>query len=371
LYNTSNISTFAQLREEMRKQGITGIGQHMAYELKQAGLFEANYLEIYKWLLANTKNRSGVMNMDEALKKIESMTDGEISKLGFTRPQMYRATEVVYKAQDNLRNTVMVNQNAFDSDTNTGALRYLASFYQQFPNLFFSQIAVRQGNKMSKRMYASLVLATTIMDLVYNMLLMVALGAIPITALLPWHEEFLGKKDPKKLISLILARNPFFGSTINIATGVVALPLIEAFSTPYKGDDRSTARRVAETFTNRPNVVSAAAVALGMNIYDMVDILVKSGGNMNESQTHRFIQAFMNGPGRLVPVLGSALGRMVVNQSSKPDTSIQFKPTGLSKTKVKSIPPSQPINQKATSTSSITNDDIQKAMKAPKGLLGR
>jgi hypothetical protein len=371
LYNTSNISTFAQLREEMRKQGITGIGQHMAYELKQAGLFEANYLEIYKWLLANTKNRSGVMNMDEALKKIESMTDGEISKLGFTRPQMYRATEVVYKAQDNLRNTVMVNQSAFDTDTNTGALRYLASFYQQFPNLFFSQIAVRQGNKMSKRMYASLVLATTIMDLVYNMLLMVALGTLPVTALLPWHEDFLGKKNPKKFLSLILARNPFFGSTINIAAGVVALPLLEAYSTPYKGDDRSTARRVAETITNRPNVVSGAAVALGMNIYDMVDILVSSGGNMNESQTHRFIQSFMNGPGRLVPIFGSALSRMFVNQSIKQSKDVRFKPTGKNNPRVELTPVNEAINRKATSTSSITTGDVKKAMEAPPGLLGR
>jgi len=314
LFATTPLRNMSELRKALRTANITGINSHMAFELKQAGMFEEKNLEIFKWFLANVKTKSGVVNMNEALKSIENMTDVEISKLGFSRPEMYRAASVIYKAQDNFRNIAMVSNNAFDSDTNVGGLQFLISFYRQYPNLFFSQMVVRQGAKMSKRMFASMLVAVSIMDIVYNLLLAIALGSLPITALFPWSDDFVGKKNPARLLQTLIGRNPYFGVTANTMANTI-IPLAQAMMNENPRDNRGAFRDSLEnSFALQQNMAVPAITQMSMELYDMIDVLVKSGGNMNEAQTHEFMRSFINGPGRAIPGIGGLFFRVGTSQ---------------------------------------------------------
>lgn len=217
----------------------------------------------------------------------------------------------------------MVDHNAFDADTNIGGLQFLIGFYRQYPNLFFSQIAMRQGDKMSKRMYASVVLATTILDLVYNLLLMVALGTLPLAALSPFSDEFIGKKNMGKMMQTIAARNPFFGVTLNLAAGV-AIPLGAAMFDEKTKNDRSAVRNAFEDVFAYQQAMPVAAVSqMGMELYDMFNMLYRSGGNMNEAQTHEFMTSMMNGPGRMLPGVGALSFRLAASSAMGPKPQAQ------------------------------------------------
>jgi hypothetical protein len=84
-------------------------------------------------------------------------------------------------------------------------------------------------------------------------------------------------------------------------------------------DNRSAFRDSLEnSFAMQQNMAVPAITQMSMELYDMIDVLVKSGGNMNEAQTHEFMRSFINGPGRAIPGIGGLFFRVGASQVMGP-----------------------------------------------------
>jgi hypothetical protein len=379
LFKVEDIRTLDDLKIAMNKYKIKGLLPHMAFELKQAGVLEDGILEAYSYMLANVSSKhakAGTLDFVAANKWIENhaFTVTFVGKNKFNKEQAMRSVAVMYEATKMFRNIVLVENNPWDSDTHSGVLRFLFTFYKQYSNLYWSQRIMRQSGKMDKGTFVSVLIGTTIADLVYNSFLLVALGMIPLTALLPWHEQFLFKNKPMTTARLILSRNPIFGLTGNLAIGAAAY----AYET-YSDVSNSRANRNQYLATKKAVGKGFDELSLDFVPQQAVETLTKdpltaflvalsAGSNMTEQESWDFKNGLLNSAMRLVP---GGLGELPVRVAAtklalgeRPGVD-RFKDVNISRpetTTTESVAPSE------SPRSTSPRDNPFKPLPVPKGL---
>lgn len=327
MLSTETINNMDELKAALNKYNIIGILPHMVFELKQAGIFEPKILEAYQYMLNNVKSKkinNGTLDFNAANEWNETQRwDVKLSeKLGFDRNVAYRAVASMYEATKNFRNIVLVENNPWDSNTHSGGLRFLMSFYRQYPNLFYSQKVMRMGNKVDTGTFAAMLITTTILDLIYNALLLVALGAIPLAALYPFSDEFLFKKNPLAATRLILGRNPIFGLTGNLIFGAVTTGYqnYAAINSAYARRNRYQAiKKSVKTGVDQTDlsiVPQQAAETLIKDPITMIILGLIAGGNINEKETYDMKNAAINTGSRVLPIFGEMAVRIAVTRGT-------------------------------------------------------
>jgi hypothetical protein len=383
MFNTETINNLDDLQSAMNKYNIRGILPHMVYELKVAGLFEPEIIEAFTYMLANVRSKDtkdGTLDFIQANKWIENnkFTAGFIAKNGFTKSSAYRAVAAMYNASKNFRNIVTVEHNPWDMDTHKGAMRFLYSFYRQFPNLFFAQTMIRKQNKIDMATFATMLIATTILDLVYNSLLLVALGVIPFTALIPFHKDFIFKENPGKTISIIVSRNPIFGVTGNLVLGA-GMKVAESMSNinSYRNaqNEYAAVRKALGSGFDELNldfVPSQALETLAKDPIAMAYVLFATGGNLNEQETHDFYNAGINYLGRGIPLFGELPVRIAAKKAILGDrpTNPQF--GGTVQPVEQATQPSyreKKLSDIELREKAIKDSNVNKPLRPPPGLL--
>lgn len=312
------------LERDLIKAKVKSINAHLAYELKMAGLFDGRTLEIYRKLLTivpSENTKSGTLDFVAANKWAGEFNWSDtraMVKLGidFGKQDVYKTVASLYNATAAFRNIVLVDPNPWDTDTARSSLRVLMSFYKQYSNLFMAQHFIRRGQRMSTRNLAIVMIATTILDLIYNSLLLVALGVIPLAALNPFSEEFLFRTRTRETIMLIAARNPVFGTTANWTADIVN----EYLNYQAKEDKKTS---VPNRFQSNKKAVNAALDSIGpafvplqafktlvSNPLTTAMTLLNTKGNLNEQETYDMTRGTINSVSRLLPVIGELLPRM-------------------------------------------------------------
>lgn len=369
MMNSETLNNMDELQSAMNKYNIRGILPHMVYELKVAGVFEPGVIEAYNYMLNNVSSKytkDGTLDFVAANKWIENhkFTAAFVSKEGFNKATAYRAVAAMYNASKNFRDTVIVDRNPWDMNTHRGALRFLHAFYRQFPNLFFAQKMIRQANKMDTTTYVTSLIALSILDLIYNTLLQVALGALTLSALYPWSDEFVFKKNPSTMIHLFLSRNPVFGLTGNIVGGT--------FSTFGKniynayGDNKLEYGEIGRAVNKSIDEISMDIIPLQAiktvtkDPIAMFLTALNSGGNLNEQETHDVYNGLINSFSRTIPILGELPVRIAMSKlllGEKPNSSGQ-RISNLTQSRVKSRPELQKQN--------ITTEQLKTRLKENK-----
>lgn len=383
MLSTETLNNMDELQSAMNKYNIRGILPHMVYELKMAGIFEPEIIEAYTYMLNNVKSKDtkdGTLDFIQANKWIENhkFSASFMTKNGFTKASAYRAVAAMYNASKNFRNIVTVEHNPWDMDTHKGAMRFLYSFYRQFPNLFFAQKMLRLSNKMDMATFATFLIATTIMDLVYNALLLVALGALPLTALLPFHKDFLFTNNPAKTIQLLVSRNPIFGVTGNILLGS-GMKVYESLNNinSYRNAQNEYAAfkkalgggydELALDF-----VPSQAIETLTKDPLTMMYILFTTGGNLNQQETHDFYNGLINTFSRFIPLVGELPVRISATKTLMGDRPATPQFGGTAVPQQAEIPPSyktKKLSDLELQEKARKDNSINKPIQPPPGLL--
>lgn len=327
MMNTETLNNMDELKSAMNKYGIRGILPHMVYELKMAGVFEPGIIEAYTYMLNNVSSKftkGGTLDFVAANKWIEThkFTGTFVSTHSFNKTTAYRAVAAMYSASKSFRDIVIVDRNPWDMNTHRGALRFLHAFYRQFPNLYFAQKIMRQSHKMDTTTYVTSLLAMTILDLIYNALLQVALGVLPLAALYPWSDEFIFKKNPATAIHLLISRNPMFGLTGNLLGGTISTfgkNLYQAQELDYRNVKRAVGKGFEELAMDI--IPLQAAQTLSKDPIASLTMLFLSGGNLNEQETHDMYQGAINTYSRMLPFLGELPVRIAASKLLLEDRS--------------------------------------------------
>jgi len=328
IIRSGNITNLTELNDAMKKAGLIGwfagrhLQPHLMQELNKAGLFADGVLETYEWMLANVRSKEtpNTLDLQAALRFIETAnwTDlGELLSKGieFDKHQAYQTTKAIYNSIKAFREIATVDPNPWDSGTNNSAWTLLFNFYRQYPNLFMSQMILRRGSQMRTRHYVPLLVAVSILDLIYNALLMVALGVLPLTALLPGHEDFLWKKDPMKMVKTLLARNPIFGVTANFTSEMI-FSITDSYNRSKLSRNTSQVKRAelaarAGLDALNPDFVPYSALKTlfagpAAATYSLADAWLlsdKVGGNLNQQEIWEVKNSFVDSFGRMIPFL--------------------------------------------------------------------
>jgi len=221
------IANITELKEAMQEAGISRLklNSHMAFIIMQSGLLQEDNLRAFRHMSTVVDNRNtGRWGLDlqaagRWLERTRWDSNGAIriaSGDHVFRASAQKAIEANYQINREFTQIVTVENNAFDSATSTSALQSLFFFYRQYPNLFLAQKVFRLSGRMDKTTFVALLISSTVMDILYNMLLLIASGAITAAALNPLSEEFLLKKHPWEVVRTWLTRNPVFSPLGNL-----------------------------------------------------------------------------------------------------------------------------------------------------------
>jgi len=224
------ITNMTELSTAMSAAGISKwkLNSHMAWILLQSGLLQDGVLRAYRYMyqsIDRTNTKGHGIDLQAAGRWIERINWGSSAStnviLGGVNTTVHlaharKAIQATYFITKEFMNVVTVDNNAFDSATSNSVMQSLFFFYRQYPNLFLAQKVFRLAGRMDKVNFGMLLVGASVLDLLYNSLLLVAAGAIPLTALFPWSDEFIGKKDPMALVKIIATRNPIFSPVGNL-----------------------------------------------------------------------------------------------------------------------------------------------------------
>ena len=185
-----------------------------------------------------------------------------------------------------------------------------------------------------------------IVDLIYNLLLMVALGVLPLQALYdPKHKDFIWTEKKASVLRLA-SRNPIFGALGNTA-GELITSTIDALNrtkeTPFRGDPdryRQAFSKVFNEYLTLEAVPLNAAITLGTNIVSPTAFFLDSGlsmmldnkvgGNINEKEAYEVKQQIWQFASRTIPGLNELPIRLMGQSilfNNKP-TNLKVKPLG-------------------------------------------
>jgi len=307
---------FNQLKKAMREAGVTMFFRtHLAYEIKQAGLLQPNVLKAYRWMLANVKSpeiQNGNLDLQAAGKFIERTnwnSPSVLSAMGvdFTKQDAYLAIQGIYNLNKAVSNIVSVDPNPWDSATATDAWSIIFNFYRQYPNLFQNQKVMRLGSKMSLADWGIMMVVSAFSDLIYNALLLVALGAIPLTALLPWHKDFMMNSKPEQFMRFLLSRNPIWGASVNNGADAVIsyLETVNKLDTTRFTNDVTKSKKgvTAALDVVSPDFVpiSASKTLVKPLLTLFVGMTAMVGGNMNSQEAWDLKNEVVSLAGRVVP----------------------------------------------------------------------
>jgi hypothetical protein len=223
------VTNMTELKEALGQAGVARFGtnalnSHMAWIIIQSGLLNTKVLDAYRYMntvVDNTNTEKWGLDLQAAGRWIDRTTwkSGEyITGTGqkIDNRAAKKAIESIYFINKEYTNIVTVDPNSFDSATSTNALETMFFFYRQYPNLFLAQKVFRLAGRMDKSTWLALMVSSSILDMIYNMLLLVAAGALPLTALAPWSDEFIFKKQPYSVIKTLFTRNPIFSPVGNL-----------------------------------------------------------------------------------------------------------------------------------------------------------
>ena len=324
MFLTENIKNQDQLKAAMNKHNIYGILPHMAFIIKQTGALEPKRIEAYLYMLNNIKSSKTKDTLDfvEANKWIETnnWTPTFIAKHGFSKEVAYRTVAGMYELTKEFRNITLVDPNPWDMNTHAGALRFLNTFYKQFPNLFMSQKIMRMSSHVDMTTQASLLVAQVIADLIYNSILLVALGVIPLAALLPWREEFMFREDPMGTMKMIIGRNPIFGVTGNVAGATLTSMALTMQKNQMRGSGnqfQGYRQAISQGFDEfaLDFVPVQAAETLIKDPLSALLLFSLAGGNINEQEFWDVKKGLLNTVSRFLPLGGELPLRIAASKA--------------------------------------------------------
>ncbi len=187
-------------------------------------------------------------------------------------------------------------------------------------------MVLRKGSQMEMKHWIPMILALSIIDLIYNTLLMVAIGVIPLTALSPLNDEFIFRKNPEKMINLILSRNPIFGITGSFS-GDIYKRISEVGEKIELSRNTSKVKRnelmVKAGFESlTPDFVPVGALrtvlagpisgSFSLAQFWLLD--PKVGGNLNDQEAWEIKNQFVDSMGRMIPIISELPFRMAQQQ---------------------------------------------------------
>jgi hypothetical protein len=240
---------------------------------------------------------------------------------------------------------------------------------------------MRLSGKMDSKTFAATLIATTIADLLYNSFLMVALGMIPLTALLPWHEDFIFRNKPLTAVRLMLSRNPIFGLTGNLIAGSAAYAYETYADLANRGSNRNqyldTKRSLGKGYDELglDFVPQQAIETMTKDPLTALLIALTAGTNMSEQESWDFKNGLINPALRIIPGVGeapvrTALTKLVLGDRPGLDQYGQVnitKPETITTDVARPITEDQPqVTTKPSSTP--RQDNVLRPLKVPKGL---
>jgi hypothetical protein len=324
IVESGKVNNLTELMNEMRLAGIRGLKPHFAMFIVQSGILQKDVLRAYRHMLTVTDNtNTGKWGLDPqaAGRWIESQVWGSAgirtaSDDYFQKENAQKAIQALYFINKEYTNIITVDANAFDSATTTNPFLSLFYFYRQYPNLFASQKVFRLAGRMDKTSFAALIISNAIFDLLYNLLLLVASGVLPLVALFPWSDEFVFKKNPEQIIKTLLTRNPVFSPIGNL--------IAEAGYQGYQAYDKTKENKYKNEYTKVQEGIKAAMnvfmpdfVALSsiqtlangllpssvLGVKSTADALFMDGvgGKINEQEHYDMVNNLIRVTSRMVP----------------------------------------------------------------------
>lgn len=210
---------------------------------------------------------------------------------------------------------------------------------------------------------------------------MVALGMIPLTALLPWHEDFIFKNKPISAVRLMLSRNPLFGLSGNLIAGSIGYA-VETYAdlanrslnrNQYLDIKRSIGKGYDELGLDF--VPQQAIETITKDPLTAMLIALTAGTNMSEQESWDFKNGIINSLSRLVPGLGEAPVRTALTKLTLGDRPglDQYGQVSITKPKTVTSEFARPATQETTgftppTTSTPSQNNVLRPLKVPKGL---
>ena len=244
IVNTKKPKNLTDLAKYMAEAGIKGyslnpmattLNPYMAFIFMQSGMLKPGVLKAYRDMsLSIHSQNTGKWGLD--LQAAGRFIDDAPKQRGYITingnkhlvSDAKRAIQAVYYINREFTNIVAVDTNPFDTAVSTDSFALLYNFYKQYPNLFTSQKVFRLAGRLDKRTFAGLLISNMVMDVLYNLLLQVATGMLPLTALFPWHEDWIGRHKPWEVVKTIVTRNPVFSPTLNLFSTATFAAIEEA-----------------------------------------------------------------------------------------------------------------------------------------------
>lgn len=222
------VTNMTELKEALSEAGISRwkLNSHMAWIFIQSGILNEDTLKAYKHMVTvvdNTNTGKWGLDLQAAGRWIErtSWKAGEYTTgtgVVLKNVSAKQAIKAIYFINKEYTNIVTVDPNAFDSATATNAMEAMFFFYRQYPNLFLAQKVFRLSGRMDKTTWLALMISSSILDMIYNMLLLVAAGMLPLTALIPGTDDFNKLfTQPQSVLKTFFTRNPIFSPVGNLA----------------------------------------------------------------------------------------------------------------------------------------------------------
>lgn len=303
----------AELGDILAKNNVR-INVLVANELKIAGFLEDGVIEMYQYLRAHTK--AGAMrqlDLEESWSHIEGMINGSVKRPpGMPAPkEFYKATAAAIKFARQYKNLSVVESSPWDMNTLDGPLNLLRAFYTQYSYLFVGQRVERMSGRMDPATFLTSLILQSLMDFLYNLMLAISAGLIPIGMLIPGSEEFEQWDDNKANMLLMFAsRNPVFGITGN--TAAQAASFFKSTYEDYKGRNdyrqlSSSVRKAADALSlSRP--VDSATIKLLTGVVTTITSVV-TDTDPSDQEARDMKKAAADLILRFIPVLNEVAAR--------------------------------------------------------------
>jgi hypothetical protein len=175
-----------------------------------------------KFLFDNFRKKNGLIDYVELQKQLafiikERGVDGIVAP-NITVKDLKDAMVVVNKFQEKYAEDTMVVSHPMDRPTGSHPASFLFNLYRSFPKLFMAQHVLDKYQRLTNRQFVTHLLSAFALDIIYNVALMYASGAIDDDMLERIRKGDVTTRDVQMIVAIVL-RNPIISNRMltNIA----------------------------------------------------------------------------------------------------------------------------------------------------------
>jgi len=221
-----NLKKFKKILREVgsvRNLDLWGTESSVLLKMSEAGVFKSERtITAIKFLFDNFRKKNGLIDYVELQKQLafiikERGVDGIVAP-NITVKDLKDAMVVVNKFQEKYAEDTMVVSHPMDRPTGSHPASFLFNLYRSFPKLFMAQHVLDKYQRLTNRQFVTHLLSAFALDIIYNVALMYASGAIDDDMLERIRKGDVTTRDVQMIVAIVL-RNPIISNRMltNIA----------------------------------------------------------------------------------------------------------------------------------------------------------